>query len=61
MTNNVVGISVAIGVGGVVVSGVVIAGGSTSATAVDISTGTAVAADDNNAVGAVVTPSSTKD
>ncbi len=35
--------------------------GGTSATAVDVATGAAVAVDDDNAVGAVVPPSSTKD
>jgi hypothetical protein len=35
--------------------------GGASATTVDVATGAAVAADDNNAIGIVVPPSSTKD
>ncbi len=52
-TNNVVGIAVDVVVG----SG----GGGVSATALDIAAGNAVAADNNDAVDAVVPPSSTKD
>ena len=60
MTKDVVG--VAVGVGGVVGGGVVIGGGDASATAVDVATGTAAAAANNNdAVGAVVPLSLTND
>jgi hypothetical protein len=50
-TNDVVGITV----------GVVVGGGGASATAVDIAAGDAVTADNNHAVVAVVPPYSTKD
>ncbi len=50
-TNNVVGIAVGVGGGG----------GGASATAVDIAVGNAVAANDDDAVDAVVPPLSTKD
>ena len=59
LTNNV--IAFAIAVGGVVVSSIVAGGSGASVTAVDVSTGAAVAANDNNNVGAVLPPSSTKD
>jgi hypothetical protein len=59
LTNDVVG--VAAGVSGVVIGGVVGGGGSTSATVVDVAMSAAVAADNDNAVGAVIPPSSTKD
>ncbi len=61
LTNDVVGVAVAVGVGRVVIGSVVAGGGSKSATAVDVSTGAAVAADDNDAVSTVIPPSSTKD
>ena len=51
MTNDVVS----------VVVGIVVGGGGALATAVEVATGAAIAANDNNAVGVVVPPSSTKD
>ena len=59
LTNNLIGI--AIGVGRVVVSRVVVGSSGASSTAVDVATGAVVAADDNDAVSAVIPPSSTKD
>ena len=68
LTNDVVGIAVAVAVGGVVIGGVGGSGGGSGgsgggalATAVDVATGAAVAANDDDAVGAVVPPSLTKD
>ncbi len=63
LTNDVgaVAVAVGVGVGGVVVGGVIVSGGGTLATVVDVSTGATVAADDNDAIGAVVPPSSTND
>jgi hypothetical protein len=54
-----VGVGVGVGIGGVVIGGVILGGGGSLATAVDVSTGAAVAANNNNAVGTVVPPSST--
>ncbi len=56
LTNNVVGITIVVGVGGVVVSD-----GGRLTTTVDVSTGALVAANNDDAVGTVVPPSSTKD
>ncbi len=61
LTNDVVDVAVDVGVGGVIVGGVIVGGSGALATAVDVSTGTAVTAGNNNAVSAVVPPSSTKD
>ena len=56
-----VGVAVAVGIEGVIICSVVAGGSSALATAVDVSTGAAVAADNNDAVGAVVPPLLTKD
>jgi hypothetical protein len=65
LTNNAVGVGVGIGIGGVIVGvgigGVIVGSSGALATAVDVSTGAAVAANSNNAVGAVVPPSLTND
>ncbi len=59
LTNDVVGVAFAVGVGGVIVGGVIVGSGSALATAVDISTCATIAADDDNDVSAVVPPSLT--
>ena len=51
LTNDVIGVAI----------GVVVIGGGASATVVDVAMNAIVAADDDNAIGAVVLPSSTKD
>ena len=61
LTNDVVAITVGIGVGGVVLGGIIIGGGSALATVVDVSTGAAVTAANNDAISAVIPPSSTND
>ncbi len=62
LTNDEVAIAVGISVGGVVLSGVIVGGsGGALATAVDVSTGAAVAADNDNAIGAVIPLSLTND
>ena len=54
-----VGVGVGVGVGGV--GSVIVGGGDTLATAVDVSTGAAIAANTDNAVSSVVPLSSIKD
>jgi hypothetical protein len=61
LTNNVIAVVVTVGVGGVVVGGVIVSGGGALVTAVDVSTGATVAADDDDAVGAVIPLSLTND
>ncbi len=66
LTNNVVAVTVGVGVGSVVVGGVVgggviVGSGGALGTALDVSTGGAVAANDDDAFGAVLPPSSTND
>ena len=51
----------AVGISGVVVSGIIAGGGDALATAVDVSTSAAVAADNDDAISAVVPLSLTKD
>ena len=61
LTDDVVAVTVGVGVGGVVVGGVIVGGSGASAIAVDVSTGAAVAADNDDAADAVVPPSLTND